>query len=126
MSKAASESTNDQQECRDVSSELIAKLKKQRVRAYQLRYLVPECPFDILQLVNWLVIENTTLEDASNVYECFARYLVTNPTQTNITSEKSLPVNPGKVSPVLIPSLDLPLNSIFFFFHPSLPTSRSD
>lgn len=123
--QAAGDKKICQQECSNDTSEITAELKRQRIRTYQVRYEVPNCPFNILLLVNWLVIENATVEDASNIYECYAEYSVSNPTANVIISQNSLHVNPGKISPMLEPvKKSLSLNSIFFPYL-SLPTNRS-
>lgn len=84
-----------------------------------MRYGVPHCPFNILRLVTWLVIENTTVEDASKNYECYARYSISNPTATFIASENSLRVNPGKISPILRAIKEVPPTQLHLLFPPT-------
>lgn len=93
MCIAADEKNNCQQECSESDSP--AELKRQRIRIHLVKYMIPSCPFNIIQLVTWLVIENTTADDASNNYECYAEYSITNPSPALIKSQISLHVNPG-------------------------------
>ena len=80
------------QECND---KLAASKRERRVRLHNLQYKVDGCPYPTILARTWLVIENASIEDASNEYECFGEYSISNPTSATISAKKVFHVNPG-------------------------------
>lgn len=96
-----------------------------------MRYIIENCPFDLLLLKHWLVIENATLEDTTKEYECYVQYTVNNPRERQVVSHRTFHFTPGKIHvlkavelfPSILFSSSSSSSSLIFTFSYSFPSS---
>ena len=72
-----------------------------RIRFYQMRYNIRDCPLRTFLIYSWLVIENATEADAELLYSCQAHFIATNPFQHFVSKTVNHSLTPSECLAIL-------------------------